>query len=126
MNNGLYAAPGDWATARAAETARRLAAPTTKVSKRKRGSSGMASAPPGLGRRGQPLEHELGDPAQRLEHADAVERIRGKIRDAAEVQRFIEIVDRHDHVARKILFVVLQDERHRARVHPVVAEIGVQ
>ena len=34
MKSGLYTVPGDSATAFAAVTARRLAAPTTKLSKR--------------------------------------------------------------------------------------------
>src|SRR5688500_770587 len=126
MNRGLYAAPGDCATARAAETARRFAAPTTKVSKRERVSSGMLSATPGLGGRRQALEHELGDATQRLEDAHAMQRVRREARHTAKVQRLIEIVHRHDHVARKILLVVLKDERHRARIHPLIAKIRVQ
>src|SRR5688500_668105 len=106
MNSGLYAAPGDCATARADDTARRVGAPTTKVSRRERTSSAIRSAAPGLGGRCQALEHELRDAAQRLEHADTVERVGGEIRHAAEVQRLVEIGDRHDHVARQILLVV--------------------
>ena len=40
--------------------------------------------------------------------------------------RFVEIVHRHDHVAREILLVVLQHERDCPRVHPLVAQVRVQ
>src|SRR5919108_827238 len=125
MNSGLYAAPGDCATARAAETASRFAAPTTNVSKRKRGSSDIRSAPR-LGRRCQPLEDQLRNAAQRLEDANAVQGVGGEVRNTAEVQRLIKVIDRHDHVAWEILLVVLKHERNGARIHPVIGEIRVQ
>ena len=37
--------------------------------------------------RAQTLEHELGDRAQRLEHAGAVQRVGRELRHAAEIER---------------------------------------
>src|SRR5919202_1198332 len=104
MNSGLYAVPGDCATARAAATARPLAGPTTRLSKRKRGSSSVApmvgggrslggAGGRGARRRAAPgrrapeaAEHQLRHRAERLEDSHAAQRIGAERRDAAEVE----------------------------------------
>src|SRR5207248_3497265 len=123
MKSGLYTAPGDSATARAAATASRLAEPTMKLSKRWRGSTCM----PGLShRRAQSLEHELGDTAQRFEHAGPVQCVRAELGDAPEVQRVVQFRGRENEVAREVLFVVLDHERHGARVDALLRQIRMQ
>src|SRR4051812_9388734 len=111
MKSGLYVSPGCSATACAAATASRLAEPVTKFSKRYRWSTCMRRLP---SRRGgtEPLEHELRDRTQRLEHAGAVQRIAGVIGHAAEVDGVRELGGRQDEVLGQILLVVLDDERN--------------
>src|SRR5512141_2646019 len=109
-------APGDSATARAAATARRLADPTTKLSKRSLGSmcttlpfrrraDAGAAAGGGAGTGTQPLQHDFGNRTQRLEHAGPVERVRRKIGDASKVQRVGQLRRREDQVSRQVLLV---------------------
>src|SRR5262249_5483357 len=125
MNNGLYTAPGVSDTARAAATASRLAEPTTKLSKRSLASINMGS--PGGSRAGaQALQHGLGDSARGLEHAGAMQRIRRKLRHAPEVDRVGQVLRAEDELSRQVLFVVLDDERDRARVDRMLGEIRVQ
>src|SRR5438067_1440563 len=123
MKSGLYTAPGDSATARAAATARRLAEPRMKLSNRWRGSTCITSL---SHRRAQSLEHELGDAAKRLEDARAVQRIGAELRNAAEIQRVVQFGRGENEIAWQILLVVLNDERHGPRVDPLLREIRVQ
>src|SRR5689334_16637249 len=107
MKSGLYAVPGDSATARAAATARRLAEPTTKFSKRNRGSGCTLPRPRS---RAELPEDELRDAAQRLEDAVAVQRVGGEVGDAPEVERVLELRHAEDEVRRQVLLVVLDHE----------------
>src|SRR5688500_169650 len=111
MKSGLSTVPGDSATARAAATASRLAAPTTELPNR-RGPARALSGSRHRSGRAQATQPERGDPPQRLEHPRPGGRSRGVKRDAAEAQRIIELEDADDQLPRKLLFVVLDDERH--------------
>src|SRR4051812_24739463 len=123
MKSGLYTAPGDSATARAAATASRLAEPTMKLSKRCRGSTCIDNLPRG---RAQALEHQLGDAAQRLEHPGTVQGVSPKFRDTAKVERVVQLRRRENEIARQILLVVLNHQRHRPRLDSLFGEIRVQ
>src|ERR687896_943752 len=125
MKSGLYTVPGDSATACAAAAARRLAAPTTKLSNRYRPSSATRLPGDAL-RRAQLAEHELGDAPQCLEHPRPVQRVGGVLGHAAEVERVRQLRHRQDQIARQVLLVVLDDERHSARVDPLLGQIRVQ
>src|ERR1019366_2585255 len=113
MKSGLYTAPGDSATARAAATARRLPAPTTRLSNRSRASSCMLRAPAAGAQLSQDL---LGDRAKRLEDAGPVERVRGERRHTAEVELFVELGNAENEVRWQVLLVVLDHERRRSCV----------
>src|ERR1051326_6085896 len=122
MKRGLYTAPGDSATARAAATASRFAEPTMKLSKRCRGSTCITL----FGRRAQSLEHELGDASQRLEDTGTVQRVGAELGHAAKVQRVVQLRWRENQLTRQILLVVLNNERDDARVDALLGEIRVQ
>src|SRR3954464_6528400 len=107
MNSGLYTLPGASATARAAATARRLAEPTTKLSKRSLESSCMTASLPRRPVARQALQHELGDRLECLEHARTMQRVRREFGDAAEVERIRELVRAEYELARQVLLVVL-------------------
>src|SRR5438874_1087138 len=124
MNSGLYVRPGCSPTARAAATARRFAEPVTKFSKRCRASTCMrARGSPAAG--AQPAQHELGDAAQRFEHARAVQRVGGEIRHAAKVDRVGQFLGRENEVAWQILLVVLNDEGNGSRIRALLRQVLV-
>src|SRR5207344_1990558 len=68
----------------------------------------------------------VGAPAlRRLSTSSEMARSGGELRDAAEVERVGERAAVEDQLARQILLVVLEHERHGAGVDALVAEVGV-
>src|SRR5437762_7169115 len=127
MNSGLYVSPGCSATACAAATARRLAEPVTKFSKRWRVSTCTWVPTPlacGTGR-AQTFEYQLRDAAQRLEDTRTVQCVTSIVRHAAEVDRIRKLAWRQDQIRRQILFVVLDHEWNASRIDVLLREVLV-
>ena len=124
MNSGLYTVPGDSATALAAVTASRLAAPTTSVSNRYSGieRDGHATGLPAASR----LSTSSEMPSQGLEHPAAVQRVGRIARHRAEVERVVHLLVRQDQVAGQVLLVVLEHDRQLADVHALRQQIVLQ
>src|SRR5579883_10341 len=137
ITRGLLDAPGASATARAISVAPRFVGPTTYVSKRYRPSAGtgrpvsarmLAASPGGRShtRSAQPPEHELRDAPQCLEHAVPVQGVGRVGGHVAEVEHVLERRHIENELRRKILLVVLQDDRHRPGIDAVLRQVAVQ
>src|SRR3990170_4914484 len=77
-------------------------------------------------RRAEAREDDRCDAAQRLENATAADRVRREKRHAPKIQLLVQLVDGGDFVRRQVPLVVLHDERHGARIEPVLRQILVQ
>src|SRR5205823_4136063 len=72
------------------------------------------------------LEHQLRNAFERFEYSFAVQGVRAETRQAAEVEGVVQIGGREDQLPRQVLLVVLQHQRDRADVYPVLEQIALQ
>src|SRR5690606_4694006 len=123
--SGLYTTPGASATRRAACTASSFASPITRLAN----PAPSAMLGPGPCRlflecAGDPRQHLLDDRFERLEHARPRQRRRLERGEGSKVQRILQRAPTQ-HV-REIPLVVLEAERHAARIHTLVEEVRLQ
>src|SRR5262249_25865218 len=71
------------------------------------------------------FQHELGDRPQRLEDTRTVQGVGGKLRHAAKIQGVGQLGGRENEIMRQGLLVVLNEQRHRARIDTMLGEVRV-